>query len=129
MPNTTPTSHRAVIDTSSVLPALIGPNPQDHPLVLLWHSYRITPLASARIPAKSPTPRPLQARRYVNQSLRLYAPWYEELRVDVPPNNPECRDKNDQMFVDLAIYGKADLLVMKTELAALNPPIRVADDS
>lgn len=144
MSKSPPASYRAVIDTSSALPALTGPNSEEHPLVHLWQSYRIIPLVNAQtlaelndeIIAKSPTPKLLQAQRYRDRTLRRYSPWYEELPVATLPDSPKCREPKDQVFVNLAIYGEAhlliardpDLLVMKPQLAKLSPPILVADD-
>ena len=114
-------SYRAVIDTSSALPALTGPNSQEHPLVHLWQSYRIIPVVNARtlaelndqIIAKSPTPKPLQAQRFLNRTKRRYAPWYEELPIATLPDSPRCEHRRDQKFVDLAIYGGAHLLIAR----------------
>ena len=86
--------------------------------------------------AHSPTPKPTQARRFVEQTMRRYEPWCEVLPVTALPDIPKCRDTKDRKFVDLAVHGKAqlliardpDLLVMKADLAALHPPIRVAED-
>lgn len=41
-----------------------------------------------------------------------YLPYCRSVRMPArPPKLPQCRDANDQMFVELAAVGKADFLV------------------
>jgi hypothetical protein len=40
-----------------------------------------------------------------------YLPFTEAVAVSSRPQSPQCRDIDDQMFVDLALQGRADVLV------------------
>ena len=40
-----------------------------------------------------------------------YLPFTEPVTVSPQAQSPQCRDRDDQMFVDLAIQGQADVLV------------------
>jgi len=41
-----------------------------------------------------------------------YLPFVESVDLpDIAPPMPHCRDKNDQMFIELASIGKADVLI------------------
>ena len=92
-------------------------------MVKLWQSGAIKPLVSdetmaelrAQIMERSPTPKPLQAQRFVTKSLRHYIPWCEHLALQDNSNTPRCRDPKDQMFIDLAVAGQADFLITKDD--------------
>lgn len=48
----------------------------------------------------------------IQSLLADYLPFVES--IDLPehmPSLPQCRDQNDQMFIELATIGKADVLV------------------
>lgn len=114
---------RVVIDTSVALPILTREAPRNHWLVRLWKSRRIIPLInsetirelSEKIKEKSPTAKELQAQRYVSKTLNHYSLWYETVPLTVVPDAPVCRDHDDQMFIELAIAGRADLLVARDD--------------
>jgi len=40
-----------------------------------------------------------------------YLPFTEAVAVSSRPQSPQCHDLDDQMFVDLAIQGRADVLI------------------
>ena len=112
---------RTVIDNNVIIPPLTYQHTETNWLVILWQSGRIKPLVNDetlaelenQILERSPTPKPLQARRFVRRALRHYEPWYERITLQDLPDAPQCRDPKDQMFIDLAIAGEADFLVSR----------------
>jgi putative PIN family toxin of toxin-antitoxin system len=50
-------------------------------------------------------------RSEIDALLADYLPFTEPVVVAPNARAPKCRDKDDQMFVDLAIQGHADALV------------------
>lgn len=109
---------KVVIDTSTALPVLTSENVDNHWLVLLWQSNGIIPMVNSETIAElrgqiieaSPTARELQARRFLDKTMNRYEPWCVAVPLTVVPDAPECRDASDQMFIDLAIVGEADIL-------------------
>lgn len=57
-----------------------------------------------------------------------YLPFAEVIEVSDHPSAPRCRDPDDQMFVDLALQGNADVLVTG-DAALLEMDIGVAIES
>ena len=116
-----PRRPRVVIDNNVIIPPLTYENPQANWLVSLWQSGLIKPLVNdetmaeleAQLLERSPTPKPLQAQRYVRKTLRYYAPWCERVPLEDLPSAPQCLDPKDQMFIDLAIIGEADFLISR----------------
>ena len=130
---------RVVIDTSTALPVLTGEDVDNHWLVLLWQSNRIIPMVNsetieelkAQIIEHSPTAKELQARRFLIKTMSRYEPWCETVSLVAVPDAPQCRDANDQMFIDLAIAGEADILFTRDPdllTMDLGPTIRILDD-
>ena len=130
---------RVVIDTSTVLPVLTSENVDNHWLVLLWQSNGIIPLVNSetieelreQIIEASPTAKELQARRFLIKTMSRYEPWCVTLPLTVVPDAPECRDASDQMFIDLAISGEADILLTRDcDLLSMAPSatFRILDD-
>ena len=130
---------RVVIDTSTALPVLTSENVDNHWLVLLWQSNSIIPLVNSetieelkgQIIEKSPTAKELQARRFLIKTMNRYEPWCETVPLAVMPDTPQCRDASDQMFIDLAIAGEADVLFSRDlDLLTMDPgpTFRVLDD-
>ena len=128
-----------VIDTSTALPVLTSENADNHWLVLLWQSNRIIPLVNSetieelkgQIIERSPTARELQARRFLIKTISRYEPWCETVPLTETLDAPQCRDVNDQMFIDLAIAGKADILFTRDpDLLTMDPgpTFRILDD-
>lgn len=112
---------RVVIDTSTTLPILTGPSVDDHWLVDLWQSGRVIPLANNETIAElreqvlehSPYAKDNQARLFVNKTLDRYEPVCEFVQPAIVEDAPQCRDSTDQMFIDLAIVGRADYLIAR----------------
>ena len=108
---------KVVLDTNTVLSALLFPKGQLAWLEKAWVAGRFIPLAS-----KSTAQELIRVLAYpkfrLNEEeieilLRAYLPYTEVVEVqsgDIE-NLPSCRDENDQMFVSLAAAGKADVLV------------------
>ena len=139
MPPQHPEPPRVVIDTSTALPVLTSENVDNHWLVLLWQSNRIIPLVNSETIAElkgqiiewSPTAKELQARRFLIKTMGRYEPWCETVPLVVVADAPQCRDVNDQMFIDLAIAGQADILFTRDpDLLTMDPgpTFRIFDD-
>lgn len=120
---------RVVIDNNVIIPPFTYESPDTNWLVALWQSKRIKPLVNdetiaeleAKLLEQSPTPKPFQAQRYVRKAIRNYRPWYEHIPLQDLRNAPQCRDINDQMFIDLAIIGRADFLISRDrDLLSMN---------
>ena len=130
---------RVVIDTSAALPVLTSEYVEDHWLVRFWQSNRNVPLVNSetieelreQIIAKSPTAKELQARRFLIKTIGRYEPWCETVPLAVAPDAPQCRDASDQMFIDLAIIGQADVLFTRDPdllVMASSTTFRILDD-
>ncbi len=110
---------RVVIDSSVVLPILLRTYPNSSLLAQLWQAGRLSPLVnsetiqelSRKLLERSPFPKIVQARLFVDRAFRQYQPWCEEVGLKPATGAPECRDPTDQMFIDLAISGDAEVLV------------------
>ncbi len=109
-------THRVVLDTNCIISALLFSQQKMAWLRYSWQNQHITPLAS---------------KDTVNELIRVLA--YPEFKLDkteqallladflpyadivvineIPKGLPLIRDKNDQMFLILAVAGKADVLV------------------
>ncbi len=109
-------ARRVVLDTNTVLSALLFVNGRLVPLRTAWQSGELTPLLCAQTveellrvlayPKFKLTPEECE------ELLADYLPYGE---VVAPwkgkPEVPACRDKMDQIFLDLAAVGRADWLV------------------
>ena len=120
---------RVVIDSSVVLPILLQREPETNPLLRLWQGNQVKPLANdetlaelrATLLGNSPTPKQLQAQRFVDLALRRYVPWCEFLPLQEIASAPKCRDPRDQKFIDLAIAGDAAFLITRdNDLLSMN---------
>ena len=65
------------------------------------------------------------ARNEIDALLGEYLPFAEVVDVAVMTDAPLCRDPDDQMFVDLALQGRADVLVTG-DVALLDMHIGIA---
>jgi putative PIN family toxin of toxin-antitoxin system len=111
---------RAVLDTNSVLSALLFSGGRLSWLRQGWQGGRILPLVS-----KSTTQELLRVLAY--PKFKLSTAEQEELLADYLPYTegvaiskkisglPECRDPNDAIFLELATMGRADILVTGDE--------------
>jgi uncharacterized protein len=108
---------RVVLDTNTVLSALLFPKGRLLWLREVWRAGRIIPVVNRatvqeliRVLAY---PKFKLSQEEIETALNAYLPYAE--MVTVPPEDmsdiPACRDENDQMFVSLAAASKADVLV------------------
>jgi putative PIN family toxin of toxin-antitoxin system len=107
---------RVVLDTNTVVSALLFPRGQLGWMRQIWSDGGMLPLVSAdtvreliRVMAY---PKFELDRGDINAALSAYLPFAETLAVEAAPSSqPACRDPDDQMFVDLATAGEAEVLV------------------
>ena len=107
---------RVVFDTNTVVSALLFGHGQLSWLRDHWRSGEVT------IPVSRPTidelirvlayPKFSLNKIEIEALLADYLPFTTTVTVPPQSQSPKCSDINDQMFVDLAIHGKADILVM-----------------
>lgn len=105
-----------VIDTNLVLSALVFAQGRLAPLRSAWQRGACIPLVSQATAAEL-----IRVLAYPNFKLSLaereelladYLPYCRSVRIPARlPKLPQCRDVNDQMFIELAAAGKADFLV------------------
>lgn len=126
---------RVVLDTSSVLSALLFPNGKLTWMRQLWVSGAIHPLATKQTTEEIirvlAYPRFKLSPEEIELFLSDYIPYCQIVSVKTQGKvTPQCRDPNDQMFINLALQEKAsylvtsdkDLLVLASEtLAGLVP--------
>lgn len=107
---------KVVLDTSVVLSALVFSSGKLAWLRQAWQSGRFVPLASTA--TTSELIRALGYPRFklteddIEILLSDYLPYVEIVKIGTV-RNPliRCRDVNDQMFLDLAYVGRAEVLV------------------
>ena len=107
---------RVVLDTNVVLSALVFGGGNAGRLRHAWQSGSFTPLVSTATAQELvrvlayPKFRLSAADR--EELLADYLPYTTTVRIpDPPPKLPECRDAFDVMFLELAVVGKAKVLV------------------
>jgi len=108
--------HRVVIDTNLVLSALIFAQGRVAPLRLAWQGSLCQPLVSSvtateliRVLAYPKFKLSSEAQQ---ELLADYLPYCATVRMPAKlPATPDCRDKFDLPFLQLAVAGKADYLV------------------
>ena len=105
-----------VLDTNIVLSALVFASGRRAPLRAAWQSGRCVPLTSKA--TASELIRVLGYPKFKlsaddrDELLADYLPYCRSVRMPARlPKLPQCRDANDQMFIELAAVGKADFLV------------------
>ena len=110
-------ARRVVLDTNTVLSALLFVNGRLVPLRAAWQSGELTPLLCAQTVEEllrvlaypkfnlTPDEREELLADYLPYG-GVVAPWKGK------PEVPACRDKKDQIFLDLAAVGGAQWLVM-----------------
>lgn len=106
---------RVVLDTNTVLSALLFPRGRLSWISHLWTAGRILPLVC------STTARELidvlayekfkLDENHVQALLAAYLPFTETIDVSRKPKLPQCRDPDDQIFLVLAAVGGAEVLV------------------
>ena len=106
---------RVVFDTNTVVSALLFNHGRLSWLRYHWRREDIVALAS-----KATTdelirvfayPKFQLSRAAIESLLAEYLPHVHAISVSSRRKSPKCRDPYDQMFVDLAIQGQADVLV------------------
>lgn len=107
---------RVVLDTNVVLSALVFGGGLAGQVRLAWQRGALQPLAStatvqelARVLAY---PKFRLSSQEQEELLADYLPYVQTVRIPQPPPQvPECRDAMDVPFMQLAVAGKAQMLV------------------
>ncbi len=128
---------RVVIDTNLVLSALVFSQGRLAPLRLAWQGTRCQPLLSKATATELirvlAYPKFKLSAEDQQELLADFLPYCTTVRMPAkPPETPDCRDKFDLPFLQLAVAGKAgylvtgdqDLLVLAGQFAC---PIITAD--
>lgn len=107
---------RVVIDTNLVLSALVFAQGRLSPLRLAWQGGLCQPLVSrvtaAELIRVLAYPKFKLTAEDQQELLADYLPYCTTVRMPAKlPVTPECRDKFDLPFLQLAVAGKADYLV------------------
>ena len=106
---------RVVFDTNTVISALLFGHGQLSWLREHWRSNDVVSLVSR--PTVAEFIRVLAYPKFdldkaeIEALLADYLPFTEAVTVSSRAQSTKCRDIDDQMFVDLAIQGQADILV------------------
>lgn len=117
---------RVVLDTNVLVSTLVFRSPSVSWLLSAWQSLSLVPLASpttlAELERVLRHPKFNLTRRQTEALIEDYRPWCEMVTVSDPPDVPECRDPNDRVFLELALFAQADILVTgDRDLLALSP--------
>lgn len=106
---------RVVFDTNVVVSALLFSKGRLSWLRLHWQSGEVTPLMSKEtvdeIIRVLSYPKFQLDKSEIEALLADYLPYTEAIGVLTCKSSPQCQDKDDQKFVDLALQGKAQVLV------------------
>ena len=107
---------RVVLDTNVVLSALLFGGGPAARVRSGWQSGRFVPLASTATAQELVRvlgyPKFRLASAEQEELLADFMPWVEVVRIaDPPPATPACRDPFDLPFLQLAIGGRAHVLV------------------
>ncbi len=106
---------RVVFDTNTVVSALLFGHGQLSWLRDHWRSGHVVALVSR--PTIDELIRVLAypkfdlGKKEIEALLSDYLPFTEAVDVSLKLQSPQCRDVDDQMFIDLAIQGQAEILV------------------
>jgi putative PIN family toxin of toxin-antitoxin system len=107
---------RVVLDTNVVLSALVFRGGAAGLVRQAWQRGRVLPLASTatvqELVRVLAYPKFRLSRAEQDELLADYLPYAETVRIPQPPPTvPDCRDALDLPFMQLAVAGKAQLLV------------------
>ena len=107
---------RVVIDTNLVLSALVFAQGRLSSLRLAWQGTQCQPLVSSVTAAELMRvlayPKFKRSTEDQQELLADYLPYCTTVQMpSKPPPTPDCRDKFDLPFLQLAVTGKADFLV------------------
>lgn len=106
---------RVVFDTNTVISALLFGHGKLSWLRDHWRSNDVVTLVSRK--TVDELIRVLAYPKFdlekvaIQALLADYLPFTEAVAVSPRPQSPQCHDIDDQMFIDLAIQGGADVLV------------------
>lgn len=114
-----PSQIKAVIDTSVLVRILASPYYLRNALLQSWQSQVLTPIACSKTLTEfaNTLPRVIRRRRIVPTSeieerTDAYPTWCQivaDPATNLWPN--QCRDEDDQVFLDLAVAAAADLII------------------
>ena len=108
---------RVVLDTNNVLSALLFRKGHLTWLRTLWSNGRITPLCSratlAELVRVLAYPKFQLDENEIHDAVASYLRYVEvvDVPVDFGADLPSCRDPDDQIFLELAACGSAEVLV------------------
>ena len=107
---------RVVLDTNTLVSALLSRNGRLTWLRLAWQRGNLVPLVCNR--TVSELLRVLSYSKFrlgepeIRDLLGDFLPFVETLSgIQASTDSPRCRDEDDQMFIDLALSAAADALV------------------
>jgi putative PIN family toxin of toxin-antitoxin system len=127
---------RVVFDTNVVLSALVFRNDAARRLRRAWQTGQCLPLASTGTAQELlrvlSYPKFKLGANEQHELLAEYLPFVRSVKIPQPsPKTPECRDPFDVAFLQLAVAGKANMLVSgdndllalagKTKFAIITP--------
>lgn len=106
---------RVVFDTNTVISALLFRGSASW-LVEHWRSGDVTFLVSQKTAGEVLRvlhyPKFGLSSRQIETAISFYLPYAERVETGAEPTGiPRCRDADDQMFIELAHSGRADVLV------------------
>ena len=109
-------SPRVVFDTNTVVSALLFPTGNLAWLRQSWHGRTVIPLANKATMQELyrvlSYPKFTLAAADCEELLSDYLPFAELVTTPArPPALPQCRDPDDQKFIELAFSAQADMLV------------------
>lgn len=107
---------RLVFDTNCIVSALLFEQGKLAWLRAFWQAGKHRPLASTastkEIIRVLAYPKFKLGSQHIEQLLAEYLPFVESIEMpEHMPHLPQCRDRHDQMFIELAAIGKADVLI------------------
>jgi len=107
---------RVVLDTNVVVSALLFDHGRLSWLRSSWQAAHFQPLVSEATTQELirvlAYPKFALSRQDIEALLADFLPYVATVSARLPvPSTPRCSDVNDQMFIDLAMMGRADVLV------------------
>jgi putative PIN family toxin of toxin-antitoxin system len=112
---------RIVLDTNTLISALLFKG-QTAYLVDRWKSRKISVLTCEETLNEFTRvlhyPKFKLSSSQIKKLIDYYVPYIEKIAIDkklLPNDFPQCRDTKDQIFLELAYLGKADILISGDE--------------
>jgi uncharacterized protein len=106
---------RVVFDTNTVISALLFSKGQLSWLRAHWRGGQVTPLVSNSTVAEVIRVLGYSKFQLSSEEIELlladFLPFAETVAVEHAAKAPLCRDPDDQIFIDLAMHGQANILV------------------